>query len=1133
LLPLLLLLLALTTSCLQWYSEVYPHLEPHQRPYEFTQHPGEIVFIPGGWWHLVLNLEPSVAITENFVSPANLDRVVAQSALGSRAYQADVLRFYEPQQRPWLAAWQQHQLQQWQVWQQQQQQLGSGCCDTDDSMTAALLGAAQMMLAAAAATAGDEGAAERTAAAAAAAAVGRVITCNVQPSKIACGSSSSSSAGGSAAVLQPVLEADIYCRAAGTHSLKQQQQQEPFEQDHHPWSGLLAAVAGGRGYRGSRLLGPLMKALWQQQQQQQRNEQQPEQQQQQQQQNEQQPEQQQQQQRLPLADIANRWLAQQEWQQLLGCICEAHGVCSPHELHSGNLGENLGENLVFPECGCDSLVFTVKNAAVKFLVGQPGLPGELAAALEADALWQLQQQHQQQGWRLVMSKSQQQQQQQQQDSSAVSAPMLTTPQLLGHGTVHFELKVDEAANGMSTNSCICPYLVLSRVEGQGTAASLNHKLSQLQRQQLAVSCGQLLAALHSLPLQQGVATCNSSNSSSSSSSDNEVQLGCTSEAVQLADVRRAGSHQQQQRERASSTGSSSSSNSKEPTDVMCPGSQQQQWPADTAASGCSSRAALQLQLQQLLCGSFWRTRDGTIWSSQLGRITQQQQQQEVVQAAVAQPEPTTAAAAVLDKQQQQQAVALWQPFLQFLQQRRADVLQQLQEQQQALLQQGTAAAEILARFPAAADALAAAQQQQQQVHNATASGSSSQASSKDERTGAAAMPFPCVGVGEDCLPSWLLQQLPSYIPQDISRIVAGAAACNSKSPAAADAATGDVAGGGGPAAAWLPPPVRLESSDTAAAGSDSAAAFAIAVAAAAAVAASLPPPVRLHGDLMAGNLVLQLPQQDDREKANMNSCLQDQQQQHEAGSAAATVQRSEHAPGASALQQQQQQLLLQQVSFIDFADGGIGDPLFDFVAVFVSVLDCDVQLLQLALDSYAAHADVAAMWPARPVSESAAPGGDDEHDASACRGTDKQNGCGGAAAAAATACTTAGGSRSTNEGGGNTSSSSSASPRVSCSVSHAFMVYLLLHEEGGVAGQLLQQQPQLKCCSSLQEVQQQLFGWMDSWWASCMQQAAGITCTAGAVRAARKAVASTLLLLLPGRCTCKVLGRWVSDYVSP
>lgn len=38
---------------MKWFIEIYPFLKPEQRPIECVLEPGEVIFVPSGWWHQV------------------------------------------------------------------------------------------------------------------------------------------------------------------------------------------------------------------------------------------------------------------------------------------------------------------------------------------------------------------------------------------------------------------------------------------------------------------------------------------------------------------------------------------------------------------------------------------------------------------------------------------------------------------------------------------------------------------------------------------------------------------------------------------------------------------------------------------------------------------------------------------------------------------------------------------------------------------------------------------------------------------------------------------------------------------------------------------------------------------------
>lgn len=68
---------ACPVSITEWFMNFYESTKTwKKKPVECVCKAGEVIFVPNGWWHLVINLEDSIAITQNFVSRRNLLNVM-------------------------------------------------------------------------------------------------------------------------------------------------------------------------------------------------------------------------------------------------------------------------------------------------------------------------------------------------------------------------------------------------------------------------------------------------------------------------------------------------------------------------------------------------------------------------------------------------------------------------------------------------------------------------------------------------------------------------------------------------------------------------------------------------------------------------------------------------------------------------------------------------------------------------------------------------------------------------------------------------------------------------------------------------------------------------------------------------
>ena len=62
---------------MEYMLDEFPQIRSDERPIECIQEAGEMIFVPTGWWHMVLNITDTVAVTQNIMNSANFKVVWA------------------------------------------------------------------------------------------------------------------------------------------------------------------------------------------------------------------------------------------------------------------------------------------------------------------------------------------------------------------------------------------------------------------------------------------------------------------------------------------------------------------------------------------------------------------------------------------------------------------------------------------------------------------------------------------------------------------------------------------------------------------------------------------------------------------------------------------------------------------------------------------------------------------------------------------------------------------------------------------------------------------------------------------------------------------------------------------------
>jgi len=74
-------------EAVHYFADILPRVRrahPQARRIECVQEPGETIYVPGGWWHAVLNLDDSVGVTQNYCSRENFRTVWDKTRSGRK-----------------------------------------------------------------------------------------------------------------------------------------------------------------------------------------------------------------------------------------------------------------------------------------------------------------------------------------------------------------------------------------------------------------------------------------------------------------------------------------------------------------------------------------------------------------------------------------------------------------------------------------------------------------------------------------------------------------------------------------------------------------------------------------------------------------------------------------------------------------------------------------------------------------------------------------------------------------------------------------------------------------------------------------------------------------------------------------